>query len=63
MKTIYYSENDIFELHFSDHPIVKETAQDWKIVLSYNANNHLAQMVVLDASASGLLPLQERQAA
>jgi len=44
-------------------PIVKETTLDWAIVLSYDANNHLVQMVVLEASASGLLPLQERQAA
>lgn len=63
MKTIYYPENDILELYFSDNPIVKETTQDWNIVLSYDAHNHLVQMVVLEASASGLLPLQERQAA
>lgn len=63
MKTIYYSEDDILELHFSDNPIVKEMAQDWNIVLSYDKNNHLVQMVVLEASVSGLLPLQEQQAA
>ena len=63
MKTIYCPEDDILELYFSDNPIVKETTQDWNIVLSYDANNHLVQMVVLEASASGLLPLQERQAA
>jgi len=63
MKTIYYPEDDILELYFSDNPIVKETTQDWNIVLSYDANNHLVQMVVLEASASGLLPLQERKAA
>ena len=64
MKTIYYPEDDILELHFSDNPIVKETAQDWNIVLSYDANNHLVQTVVLEASASGwLLLFQERQAA
>ena len=63
MKTIFYPEDDILELHFSDNPIVKETAQDWNIVLSFDAKNHLVQMVVLEAIASGLLPLQERQAA
>ena len=63
MRTLYYSEDDILELHFSDNPIVKETAQDWNIVLSYDANNHLVQMVVLDASESGLLPLQEKRTA
>ncbi len=63
MKTIYYPEDDILELHFSEEPIVKEIAQDWNVVLSYDANHHLVQMVVLEASASGLLPLQEQQAA
>ncbi len=63
MKTFYYSDDDILELHFSDNPIVKETAQDWNIVLSYDVNNHIVQMVVLDASQSGLLPLQEKKVA
>ncbi|MFI3123385.1 MAG: DUF2283 domain-containing protein [Methylococcales bacterium] len=63
MKTLYYSDDDILELHFSDNPIVKETAQDWNIVLSYDVNNHIVQMVVLDASQSGLLPLQEKKVA
>lgn len=63
MKIIYYPEDDILELHFSGNPIVRETTQDWNIVLSYDANNHLVQMVVLDASVSGLLPLQEQKAA
>jgi hypothetical protein len=63
VKTIYYPADDILELNFSDNPIVKETAQDWNIVLSYDANNHLVQMVVLDASQSGLLPLQEKKVA
>ena len=63
MRTLYYSEDDILELHFSENPIVKETAQDWNIVLSYDANNHLVQMVVLGASESGLLPLQEKRTA
>ena len=63
MKTIYYPADDILELNFSDNPIVKETVQDWNIVLSYDANNHLVQMVVLDASQSGLLPLQEKKVA
>lgn len=61
MKTIYYEDDDILELHFSENPIAKETAQDWNMVLSYDTNNHLVQMVVLEASQSGLLPLPERK--
>jgi predicted N-formylglutamate amidohydrolase len=63
MKTVYYPEDDILELHFNDNPIVKETAQDWNVVLSYDADNRIVQMVILDAKASGLLPLQELKAA
>lgn len=63
MKTVYYPEDDILELHFNDNPIVKETAQDWNVVLSYDAENRIVQMVILDAKASGLLPWQELKAA
>lgn len=63
MKTVYYPEDDILELHFNDNPIVKETAQDWNVILSYDADNRIVQMVILDAKASGLLPLQELKAA
>jgi hypothetical protein len=63
MKTVYYTEDDILELHFNDNPIVKETAQDWNVILSYDVDNRIVQMVILDAKASGLLPLQELKAA
>ena len=63
MKTVYYPEDDILELHFNDNPIVKETAQDWNVILSYDADNRIVQLVILDAKASGLLPLQELKAA
>jgi hypothetical protein len=63
MKTVYYPEDDILELHFNDNPIVKETAQDWNVILSYDIDNRIVQMVILDAKASGLLPLQELKAA
>ena len=63
MKTVYYPEDDILELHFNDNPIVKETTQDWNVILSYDIDNHIVEMVILDAKASGLLPLQELKAA
>jgi hypothetical protein len=63
MKTVYYPEDDILELHFNDNPIVRETAQDWNVILSYDINNHIVEIVILDAKASGLLPLQVLKAA
>lgn len=63
MRSIYYPEDDILEIHFSDNPIVKEVSQDWNVTISYDAQGNIVEMVILDAKAMGLLPLQEREAA
>lgn len=63
MRSIYYPEDDILEIHFSDNPIIKEVSQDWNITLSYDAQGNVVQMVILDAKAKGLLPLVNEEAA
>jgi YD repeat-containing protein len=63
MQSTYYPEDDILEIHFSDNPIVKEVSQDWNITLSYDADGNIVELVILDAKASGLLPLREKEAA
>lgn len=65
MYTIYYPDEDILELHFSDEPIVRELSQNWNIHLSYDAQGRIVEMVVLDAQAIGLYPtlVESRQAA
>ena len=35
METIYYPDDDILVVKFSDKPIVRERSQDWNINLSY----------------------------
>lgn len=56
MKTIYYPEDDILELKFSDKPVVRETSQDWNVTVSYAADGTITEMVILDAVRSGLIP-------
>lgn len=63
MRSIYYPEDDILEIHFSDNPIVREASQNWNVTLSYDAQGNIVEMVILDAKAMGLLPLQEKEAA
>lgn len=63
MQSTYYPEDDILEIHFSDNPIVKEVSQDWNITLSYDADGNIVELVILDAKASGVLPLREKEAA
>jgi len=61
MKTLYYPEDDILELIFSEKEIVRETSQDWNVNVSYAADNSIVQMVILDAVAAGLIPFHSGQ--
>lgn len=56
MKSIYYPEDDILEIHFSDKPIVREISQDWNVNLSFAADGSIVQMVILDAVKIGFMP-------
>lgn len=63
MKTIYYPEDDILEIHFGERPIAREVSQDWNVHVSYDAEGNIVQMVILDAKAIGVLPVDERERA
>ncbi len=61
MKTLYYPEDDILELIFSDKQITRETSQDWNVNVSYAADGSIVQMAILDAVAAGLIPFHSEQ--
>jgi uncharacterized protein YuzE len=63
MQAIYYPEDDILEIHFSDKPIVREVSQDWNVNINYDVDGNIVEMVILDARAIGLMPVQTKQAA
>jgi hypothetical protein len=58
MRTTYYDEDDILVIHLSDKPIVREVSQDWNTHVSYAADGSAVEVVVLDARASGALPVE-----
>jgi len=41
MKTLYYPQDDILAIHFSDKPVVREVSQDWNVNISYSLGNNL----------------------
>lgn len=58
MKTTYYPQDDILEIHFSDKPIAREVSQDWNVNLSFAADGSLVEVVILDAVKAGLIPFE-----
>lgn len=58
MKSIYYENDDILVLRMEDKPIVREVSQDWNTHISYAADGTVVEVVILDASANGALPVE-----
>lgn len=62
MRTNYHEADDILVLHMSDKPIAREISQDWNTHVSFAADGTVVEVVILDASACGALPLERRAA-
>ena len=58
MRTTYYDYVDTLVLHLSDKPIAREDSQDWYTHISYAADGTIVEMVFLEASAQGVLPVE-----
>ena len=63
MHTTYFDQDDTMVIHLSNKPIVRETSQDWHTHISYAADGAIVEVVVLDARANGLIPMQNNHAA
>ncbi len=59
MKLTYFDKDDILVMRLTEKPIVREVSQDWNTHISYAADGSTVEIVVLDATSSGLLPLEE----
>lgn len=58
MRTTYYDDDDIFVIRLSDKPITREVSQDWNTHISYAEDGTAVEIVLLDARASGVLPVE-----
>ncbi|MGZ8215858.1 DUF2283 domain-containing protein [Methylomagnum sp.] len=63
MHTTYYPDDDILEIRFTDRPIVREVSQGWNTCLSYDAEDNVVEMVILDAQAIGAWPAETHRRA
>jgi uncharacterized protein YuzE len=58
MKTLYYPQDDILTIRFSDKHIVREVSQDWNVNVSYSEDGSVVELVILDAVKTGFMPFQ-----
>ena len=63
VKSIYFENDDILQIHASEKQIAREVSQDWHANISYAEDGSIVEIVLLDAKKEGLLPLECRKAA
>jgi hypothetical protein len=63
MKTTYYDEDDILEIHVCDKPVVREVSHGWNVNISYAEDGSLVEIVLLEAKEQGLYPVATDRAA
>jgi hypothetical protein len=56
MQITYYEEDDILFIKFNDDPIIRDVSHGWNVNVSYTAQG-IGEMTLLDAKATGLLPI------
>ena len=61
MKTIYFEGDGIAQIQVSNKPTACEASQDWHTHISYDEDNSIVEIVLLDAKKVGLLPLSYSQ--
>jgi len=63
MKTTYYDDDDILEIHVSDKPVKREVSHGWNVNISYAEDGSVVEIVLLEAKAKGLFPISIDRAA
>jgi hypothetical protein len=58
MRTTYFDEDDILVIRLSDKPIVREVSQNWNTHISYAEDDSAVEIVLLEARANGVYPMQ-----
>lgn len=63
MKTTYYPEDDILEIHLNDKPVAREVSHGWNVNISYAEDGSVCEIVILEAKEKGLYPVDTEKAA
>ncbi|WP_089727592.1 DUF2283 domain-containing protein [Candidatus Thiosymbion oneisti] len=56
MKTTYYPEDDILEIHLNKKPVAREISYGWNVNISYAVDGSICEIVILEAQEKGLYP-------
>ena len=63
MKTIYYPDDDILDIRVSDKAVSREVSHGWNLNISYASDGSVVEIVLLEAKAKGLDPVDLEQEA
>ena len=58
MRTTYFPQDDILEIHFSDKAIAREVSQDWNVNISFAEDGSIVGIVILEAVKAGFMPFE-----
>ena len=61
MKTIYFPDDDILEIRVSEKPVTREVSHGWNLNISYAGDGSVVEIVLLEARAQGLYPIELEQ--
>ncbi len=53
-----FDADDILVIRLSDQPIVREVSQNWNTHISYAEDGSAVEVVLLEARANGVYPMQ-----
>lgn len=59
METNYYPDDNILMLKLSAKPIVKEVSQNGYVNISYDEEEKIVEVAILDVKESGMYPVLE----
>ena len=62
MKSIYFENDDIWQIRVSEKQIVPEVSQDWPTNISFAEDGSIVEIVLLNAKKSGALHLNYQSA-
>lgn len=57
MKIDYDEKEDVLFINFSNEPVVRDISYGWNVNVGMTEHG-IGQIIILDAKADGLLPLQ-----
>ena len=58
MKSTYFEEGDVLRIRITEGPVARQVLQDRNVHIAYAADGSVVEVVLLNATVQGWLPLR-----